>query len=43
MEALEKLGDAVNRISPRAILILDTNTVMNPPRLESYEIGGSGP
>ena len=43
MEALEKLGDAVNRICPRAILILDTNTVMNPPRLESYEIGGSGP
>lgn len=43
METPENLVNAVNRIKPRAILILDTNTIMNPPRLESYEISMPGP
>ena len=43
MEAPENLVEAVNRIKPRAILVLDTNTIMNPPRLESYEISMPGP
>ena len=36
MEAPENLVEAVNRIKPRAILVLDTNVVMNNPRLDQY-------
>ena len=43
MEAPQNLVDAVNRIKPRATLLLDTNTIMRPPRLESYEINAEGP
>ncbi len=42
MEAPGNLVDAVNRLMPRAILLLDTNTIMNNPRLDSYEISASG-
>ena len=42
MEAPENLVDAVNRLKPRAILILDTNTLMENPRLGSYEINAPG-
>ena len=43
MEAIEKLVDAVNRLKPRAILLLDTNTLMDAPRLRSYVINAPGP
>ena len=43
METPKNLVDAVNRIKPQAILLLDTNTIMRPPRLESYEISAEGP
>ena len=42
MKAPENLVDAVNRLKPRAILLLDTNTIMDPPRLERYEINAPG-
>ena len=43
MEAPENLVDAVSRLRPTAILLLDTNTIMDTPRLESYEIAAPGP
>ena len=43
MEAPKNLVEAVNRIRPQAILLLDTNTIMRPPRLELYEINAEGP
>ena len=42
METPQNLVDAVNRISPRAILILDTNTIMDVLRLDLYEINVPG-
>lgn len=42
MEAPENLVDAVSRLTPRAILLLDTNAIMDNPRLDSYEISASG-
>ena len=42
MEAPENLVEAVTRLKPRAVLLLDTNTLMNPPRLDSYEIAAQG-
>ena len=43
MNVPQNLVNAVNHIRPQAILLLDTNTVMRPPRLESYEIAAEGP
>ena len=43
MEAPQNLVDAVNRIRPRVILVLDTNVIMNNPRLDRYEISETGP
>ena len=43
MEAPENLVEAVNRLKPRAMLLLDTNTIMDAPWLQSYEINAPGP
>ena len=43
MNAPENLAKAVERLNPQAILLLDTNILMDNPRLESYEIAASGP
>ena len=43
MVAPENLMDAVSRLKPRAILLLDTNTVMDAPKLDSYDINSPGP
>ena len=42
MEAPENLVNAVSRLKPRAMLLLDTNTIMNAPYLDSYEINAQG-
>ncbi len=42
MQAPENLINAVERIQPRAVLLLDTNTAMDVPRLDSYEISADG-
>ncbi len=42
MNAPQNLVDAANRIKPRAMLILDTNTIMDVPRLDLYEINAPG-
>ena len=42
MQAPENLIKAVERIQPRAVLLLDTNTIMDVPRLDSYEISAEG-
>ena len=36
MEAPKNLVDAVSRLKPQVILVLDTNVVMNNPRLDLY-------
>ena len=41
MVAPENLVDAVNRVKPRATLLLDTNTIMDAPKLDF--INASGP
>ena len=43
MKAPENLVKAVERLNPQAILLLDTNTLMDNPRLGSYEVAGAGP
>ena len=43
MEAPQNLVDAVNRIKPRAILVLDTNVIMKFPWLDRLKISASGP
>lgn len=43
METPKELVDAVSRILPRAILVLDTNVIMKRPWLDSYEINMTGP
>ena len=43
MEAPKNLLDAVDRLKPQAVLLLDTNTIMDAPRLKSYEIAAPGP
>ena len=43
MKAPENLVKAVERLEPQAILLLDTNILMETPRLESYEITVPGP
>ena len=42
MKAPENLVAAVRRLEPQAMLLLDTNTVMDNPRLDSYEINALG-
>ena len=42
MAALENLVDAVSRLRPTAVLLLDTNTIMDAPLLESYHIALPG-
>ena len=42
MEVPKNLVEAVGRLKPKAILLLDTNILMNPPRLDSYEIAAPG-
>ena len=42
MEVPKNLVEAVSRLEPKAILLLDTNILMNPPRLDSYEIAALG-
>ena len=43
MKPPENLVKAVERLNPQAILLLDTNILMDNPRLESYEIAAPGP
>lgn len=43
MKAPENLVKAVERLKPQAVLLLDTNTLMDNPRLESYEVAALGP
>ena len=43
MEAPKNLVTAVSHLKPQAILLLDTNIIMNAPRLDSYEINAPGP
>ena len=43
MEAPKNLVNAVNRLTPRAVLILDTNPIMDNLRLDEYEINAPGP
>ncbi len=43
MKTPENLVKAVERLEPQVILLLDTNTIMDNPRLESYEIAAAGP
>ena len=43
MEAPENLVAAVRCLKPRAMLLLDTNTILNARRLDSYEINAPGP
>lgn len=43
MKTPENLVEAVERLNPQVILLLDTNTIMDNPRLESYEIAAAGP
>ena len=42
MKVPENLVEAVNRLNPRAILILDTQTIMSNPWLNSYQIEAQG-
>ena len=42
MQAPENIVVAVSRLKPQAILLLDTNTIMNARRLDSYEINAPG-
>ena len=42
MKVPENLVEAVNRLNPRAILILDTQTIMSNPLLNSYQIEAQG-
>ncbi len=42
MESPDNLVDAVSRLNPRGILLLDTNTIMDAPRLDLYEINTEG-
>ena len=42
MKPPENLVKAVERLKPRAILLLDTNILMDNPRLESYEVAAPG-
>ena len=42
MQAPDNLVKAVERIQPRAVLLLDTNTVMDAPQLDSYEVNSEG-
>ncbi len=43
MNTPQNLVDAVNRIKPRVILVLDTNVIMKFPWLDRLGIGASGP
>lgn len=43
LQVPENLIEAVGRLGPQAILILDANTIMANPRIESYEVGADGP
>ena len=43
MEAPQNLVDAVNRIKPRVILVLDTNVIMKFPWLDRLKTSASGP
>ena len=43
MKTPENLVKAVERLEPQTILLLDTNTIMDNPRLESYEIAAARP
>ena len=43
MNALQNLDDAVTRIKPRVILVLDTNVIMKFPWLDRLKISSSGP
>ena len=43
MKAPENLVQAVERLKPQAVLLLDTNILMDFPKLESYEIAAPGP
>ena len=43
VKAPQNLVKAVERLNPQAVLLLDTNTIMDYPRLESYEIAAQGP
>ena len=43
MEAPQNLVDAVSRIKPRVILVLDTNVIMKFPWLDRLKISTSGP
>ena len=43
MKTPKNLVDAVNRIRPRAILLLDTNIIMNDPRIDCYAVREPGP
>lgn len=42
MEAPDNLVEAVNRLKPRAVLLLDTNTIMGNRQIGSYEIAAQG-
>lgn len=42
MKAPENLVNAVNRLNPRAILVLDANVLMTAPRVVKYEIAAQG-
>ena len=43
MKAPENLATATERVEPRAILLLDANTIMDYPQFVSHEIAGPGP
>ena len=43
MKTPENVVKAVERLKPQAVLLLDTNILMENPRLESYEITVPGP
>ena len=42
VEVPDNLVNAVSRLKPRGILLLDTNTIMDAPQLDLYEISTQG-
>ena len=38
----QNLADVIDRVKPRAILLLDTNTILNNPRIPSYQVEAPG-
>ena len=38
----QNLADVIDRVKPQAILLLDTNTILNNPRIPSYQVTAPG-